>query len=225
MKYVKHLFKEKSILFLLLPFLIVMLYLILAYGKGPSHLLVNSWHSPEADFFFKYMTQIGDGIFFVVVILLLSFIRFRWALYQLLAALLTLFVVAMSKKVFFKGMARPSRYFENTEVLHLVDGVRIYADNTFPSGHTITAVAIFVILLFIVKNRYLKVLFVILAILAGFSRVYLSQHFLVDVFSGVIIGLLIAVLSCTIVDNSAGLNKANWIDKNLLQILGRGHDR
>jgi len=223
-KYVKQLFREKSVIFLLLPFLMAMAFLIIKYGKGPSHLLVNQWNSPSADVFFKYVTNLGDGVVFAVVIIALAFVKLRWALMELAAALFTMIFVFVTKQLLFNGMPRPTKYFENTETLHLVEGVKMHAMNSFPSGHTITAFAIFMILLLITKNRILKTVFVLMAILAGYSRVYLSQHFLGDVLTGAIFGTIIAVLSCTLIDNLA-IFKASWTDKNLAQLLDKNDDQ
>ena len=144
---------------------------------------------------------------------------------ELIAALMTLIFVFITKQLLFKGMPRPTKYFENEEVLHLVEGVKMHEWNSFPSGHTITAFAIFMILVLVVKNNYLKFLFVMIAILAGYSRVYLSQHFLGDIFTGAIIGSLIAVCSCSFVDYIGIFKKATWIDKNLSQLFGEKHEQ
>lgn len=221
MKYLNQFIREKSIIFLLIPFLVGILFLMIQYGKGPSHLMVNQWNSPGADVFFKYITHLGDGAVFAIAIVILAFVRFRWAIYELIAALLTLIFVFITKQLLFKGAPRPTKYFENEEVLHLVDGVKMHSWNSFPSGHTITAFAIFMILVLIVKKNYLKYIFVLIAILAGFSRVYLSQHFLGDIFLGAIIGSLIAVFSCSLVDHISVIDKAKWIDKNLLELFGQ----
>lgn len=225
MKYLNQLIREKSVLFLLVLFLLGVLFLMIAYGKGPSHLLVNQWNSPTMDIFFKYFTYLGDGAVFALVILLLSFVRFRWALYELIAALMTLIFVFIAKHILFNEMPRPTKYFENQETLHLVEGVKMHSSNSFPSGHTITVFAIFMILVLIVKNKYLKFLFVMIGILAGFSRVYLSQHFLGDIFSGAIIGSLIAVCSCALVDAMHIFKKSTWVDKNLSQLFGEKHEQ
>jgi len=210
---------------LLVPFLAVVIFLMIYYGKGQSHLWVNQWNSPLADTFFKYITHLGDGAMFALVIIALAFIRFRWALYELLAALMTLIFVFIAKQLIFNGIPRPTKYFENKEVLHLVDGVKMHAWNSFPSGHTITAFAICMILVLVVRNKYLKVFFMTIAILAGFSRVYLSQHFLADILSGAIIGSFIAICSCIIVDNLGIFKRSNWIDKNIIQILGQKNEQ
>lgn len=225
MKYLNQLIREKSILLLFVPFLFGILFLMIRYGKGPSHLMVNQWNSPVFDTFFKYMTHLGDGALFAMVIVILAFVRFRWALYELSAALMTMIFVFIAKQLLFNGMPRPTKYFENHEMLHLVEGVKMHAWNSFPSGHTITAFAIFMILVLVVKKNYYKFLFVMIAIIAGYSRVYLSQHFLGDIFSGAIIGSLIAVFSCSLVDNVGIFKKATWIDKNVLQLFGPKHEQ
>ncbi|MGI9532277.1 phosphatase PAP2 family protein [Lutimonas sp.] len=224
MKYLNQFLKEKYILMLLVPFLTGIIFLIGSYGKGPAHLLVNGWNSPQADVFFKYVTHLGDGAVFALVILLLLFIRIRWAFYELFAALMTLIFVFIAKQIIFKGIPRPTKYFEGTETLHLVEGVKMHALNSFPSGHTITAFAIFITLALIVKKSYLKMMFTATAILAGFSRVYLSQHFLEDVLSGALIGIAIALLSCSLVDKLS-IFKTSWIDYNLLEIVSKKHEQ
>lgn len=224
MKYLNQLLSEKVILFLMIPFLTGILFLMIGFGKGPSHLMINSWNSLLADTFFKYITNLGDGMLFAITILILLFIKIRWALYEFSAAILTLLVVYLGKRVFFKGLPRPARFFENSEALHFVEGIHLHEVNSFPSGHTITAFAIFMILVIIVKNQYLKILFTCLAILAGYSRAYLSQHFLEDVFSGALIGTAIAILSCSLVDKLS-IFKTSWLDLNLLELFSKKHEQ
>ena len=197
---------------------------MIKYGKGPSHLIVNEWNSPMTDVFFKYVTHLGDGAIFALVILILLFVKIRWAFYELFAALMTLIFVFITKQLIFKGAPRPTSFFDNSETLHLVEGVKMHTMNSFPSGHTITAFAIFIILAMVVKKQYLKVLFTLTAILAGFSRVYLSQHFLEDIFLGALIGVAIALLSCALVDKLS-IFKTSWIDHNLLQLFDKKHEQ
>jgi membrane-associated phospholipid phosphatase len=224
MKYLNQLLSEKAILFLLIPFLTGILFLMVGYGKGPSHLMVNSLNSPWADNFFKYLPNLGDGLIFAITILILLFIKIRWALYEFSAAIMTLVVVYLGKRVFFKGLPRPVTFFENSEALHLVAGVHLHEVNSFPSGHTITAFAVFMILTLSVKNHYLKFIFTSLAILIGYSRAYLSQHFLEDVFSGALIGTAIALLSFSLVDKLS-IFKTSWIDLNLIEIFSKKHEQ
>jgi len=187
--------KEKTITLIWFPFFIIGSVFLLIEGKSESHLIINNYHNEAFDFLFKYVTHLGDGILFPILIILLSFFKLRWSMYFLMASILTLLAMYLTKQLIFHGMARPVALFENEEFLYLVDGVKIHYTNCFPSGHTTTAFALFSLLILIVKNNYLKSLFSLLAILAGFSRVYLSQHFLIDVLSGAVLGIVIALIS------------------------------
>ena len=44
------------------------------------------------------------------------------------------------------------------------------------------------------KSHLLSILFALTAVLIGFSRIYLSQHFFEDVFVGTIIGTVVTFL-------------------------------
>lgn len=219
MRYFKQLVREKSIIFLYLPFLMTLACINFYYGKGPSLLIVNHWNSPVADIFFKYFTHFGDGLVFAIVILVLfMFFKMKWGLMNFVAALFTLIIAAIAKHILFHGMPRPAAYFADMETLHLVEGVKIHTMNSFPSGHTMTAFAVFMTLMLLTKQKFLKVLFVIIAIIAAYSRVYLSQHFLIDVLIGSVLGTFIAILSCTIVDKLS-ICKSAWTDQNLLKLI------
>ena len=200
-------FKEKSVLYLFIPFLILGFALQLIYGKSQSHLIINGIHNNFGDFFFKYITHLGDGIIFPVLIIVTLFLKFKWSLYFFTASLLTLLFMYLTKQLLFNGMPRPITFFENLENLYLINGVKVHKSNSFPSGHTTTAFTIFTLLILISKNNYLKFTFALLAIIAGFSRIYLSQHFLIDVLAGAILGVSIALISCLIIDKICYKNK------------------
>ncbi|SHK25893.1 undecaprenyl-diphosphatase [Clostridium cavendishii DSM 21758] len=59
---------------------------------------------------------------------------------------------------------------------------------SFPSGHTASSFAVVGIL--IATGSRLKIYALILAILIAFSRIYLNVHYLSDVLSGVLLGLI-----------------------------------
>lgn len=65
----------------------------------------------------------------------------------------------------------------------------MYSQNSFPSGHSTSAFCLFFCLCIISPKVWQKIFFFCLAILIGFSRVYLSQHFFEDIYVGSIIGV------------------------------------
>ncbi len=86
----------------------------------------------------------------------------------------------------------------------LIDRPRPLEDslqNSFPSGHTIyTSILLGLIIYFlprVVKNKAwciaLQIVAGLVIVAVGFSRLYLEQHWLSDVFSSLIIGILIII--------------------------------
>jgi membrane-associated phospholipid phosphatase len=66
--------------------------------------------------------------------------------------------------------------------------------NSFPSGHTLSAFALYGFLAFSSKNKTVStVLLLALAVLVAISRVYLLQHFLQDILMGSVLGVGLAI--------------------------------
>ncbi len=137
----------------------------------------------------------GEGVMYGTVALFLIFIKWRYLLGLIITGIITLLMVGLLKQVVFAGEPRPAKYFENKHELRLVEGVKMNMINSFPSGHTTSAFACFGFLAFIVVHNWAKLLCFIAAGIAGYSRIYLSQHFLEDVVAGAALGTSIAILS------------------------------
>ncbi len=167
------------------------LFLVFSYPKADLHLAINQWHSGFFDTFFKYFTLLGNGWAVFLLALIFLFIKVRHTVVFLVGNLLITLFVQVGKHLIFPDALRPVAYFKGTHTLHLVEGVTLHAYNSFPSGHSATAFGIFVILIFLIKNRGLKLLWLTVALLTAFSRVYLSQHFMEDVLAGSLIGTLV----------------------------------
>ena len=193
--YVKSIRKEVLIIYFIF-FLAAALSVIL-YKKADLHLQMNRYHSSFFDVFFKYSTFLGDGIMFGVLTLLFLFVKRKMALVFMVGGFLTLLITHFFKKVVFKGVPRPAEFL-GLENLHIIDGVKMAFWNSFPSGHTMTAFTIFAILCLYFRKCISQYVWILLAVIAGFSRVYLSQHFLIDIFVGSILGILIAFVSMSL---------------------------
>ncbi|HET6993083.1 MAG TPA: phosphatase PAP2 family protein, partial [Bacteroidia bacterium] len=79
---------------------------------------------------------------------------------------------------------------------------------------TTVAFAFYFSLVFAVKNNFLKLGLFLCAIFVGYSRIYLSQHFLGDVFGGSIIGSVSTLLVFTIAIGKGWLNLQNLSSQN-----------
>lgn len=177
-------------LYLLLMIPTISLFFL--FGKGQMHLFVNRFHSPGADQFFKQATHLGDPLFLVVVALIFLFIDWRKSLLLGLFAGICGGLVGLIKAIIIDDM-RPFKFFQYFNApLHFVEGIRLHEYNTFPSGHTALAFGFFFLLSLFVRRRGAAVFFFFLAVLVGYSRMYLSMHFLIDVVVGSILGLATA---------------------------------
>ena len=186
----EHIKKTKAFYLGYIIFLVLGGFVMLTNSKPKIHLFINQHHSPVADTFFKYITNLGDGWSVVVLVVILIFINYRYAIVMAVCNILGGIVSQILKHYVFPGMLRPKGFFNNIAQLYFVPGVEIFSYNSFPSGHSVTAFAIFCCLAAWTKNSVLQIIYICSAIVIGFSRVYLSQHFFEDVYCGSIIGVL-----------------------------------
>lgn len=175
-------------------FVLTFTFLILMNEKADLHLWLTSFHTPKGDVFFKYYTEAGGSIPFIIAGLALLY-NYRIALFLLVSQLAVGFVAQTLKRLW--NESRPIHYFKENFPdinLHHVAGVKLHSVHSFPSGHTASAFALFVVLSFFTKNKSLQFSYFVMALLVGFSRIYLSQHFALDVLVGSIIGVVVSII-------------------------------
>lgn len=160
-------------------------------GKEELFLLLNGDLGKMADYFFAAFTYAGDGILWVPIGLYFIFYK-RSLLPLVLSAIIfsTLFV-QVGKKIIYPNEARPTAAIEATVAnpIHTVAGVTVHTSNSFPSGHTTTAFSLFLLGTLAIPYPYFWIPGIVMAILAGYSRVYLAQHFPLDVGAGIFCAL------------------------------------
>jgi len=164
--------------------------LFMFVGKEELFWLMNHQHSILGDYFFKYITYLGDGLVMILLgLIFLAFGKRKLGILLILSFLLSGLIVQIFKRVM--PEPRPGKYFteiKRSDRVHHVDGHLLKGDNSFPSGHTTTAFALFSMLAF--DNRWYRwqVLFFVCAVIVGYSRVYLGQHFFKDIWAGALLG-------------------------------------
>lgn len=160
------------------------------HGKINSFLLINQLHHPITDVFFKYFTNLGDGMMWLFLFVATYFIVKKKMWIVLTNFIISTLFAQGLKRLFFYDELRPSALLVNGIDLHFVEGIKMYMQHSFPSGHTTTAFAIaFTIILLLKKKNKTKYFVVIIAFLIAYSRVYLAQHYLIDVIAGAFLGV------------------------------------
>jgi membrane-associated phospholipid phosphatase len=194
----KSLIKNNWLLLLLyFALLSVVAFFLLDYGKVEIHLYLNQLvGNPIIDKFFYYITYLGDGGLAPVLLICIMFYNVRLGICCTISFLLAALFTNTIKYYFYDEIMRPFHVFKwyTKTPLRFVEGSELYIHNSFPSGHSTQAFAIFICLSLFVRHHLNKLLFLSIAILVAFSRVYLSQHWLVDITVGSLIGSLSAIV-------------------------------
>jgi membrane-associated phospholipid phosphatase len=194
-----------------LTLLLVVCGMLCLYPKLELHLLLNSWHTSLQDTFFKYYTMIAEGPIYALALLPLLWKQIRLTLFMGLCELTGGALLQLLKHTL--CLERPICAFERLSdtALPMVAGVDMHYGNSFPSGHASTFFVFctcFALFLAYRRQRnsetrqplgtiffHLSLLSLLtLAVLGAFSRVYLSQHFLIDVCVGSVIGFTTPLL-------------------------------
>ncbi|MCC6373098.1 MAG: phosphatase PAP2 family protein [Bacteroidia bacterium] len=190
----------------------IALAFIFSLDKKVIHLYFNQYVGHAAtDNFFKYITYLGDGTVAVFLLLGLLIYNFRLGIYATASFLTASLVSIALKHLFFDDENRPTFIFDFYEhyKLKLVDGVHTYIHNSFPSGHSTQAFAIFMCLIFTSSKQYYKFLFLALAVLTAYSRVHLSQHWLADVSAGSVVGFVCSLIYYAVFIGNSKFDKLN----------------
>lgn len=177
-----------AILFCLLLAFVVGIFVAI-YGKDKSFLVINGLHNSKADYFFTYVTYLGDGLLWVPLFLYTLIYKREFFIAVLSALIICTLITHGFKRIVFVDEPRPLRLLHD-----LARAVPLVKENnyvnSFPSGHTSTAFTFALLLAFIVKQKFAIYVFPLLAFIVGYSRVYLAQHFVTDVLAGIAVSII-----------------------------------
>jgi membrane-associated phospholipid phosphatase len=166
---------------------------ILIYGKENSFLVINKYNSPQFDYVFRFWTYLGDGAIWVPLFLYVLLFKPDYFVAVLASLIMCTALTHFLKRVVYPDEFRPIVVLG--EKVRVIQGYYMNREHSFPSGHTSTAFTLALLLAPIVKKNFWVYFFPIVAFFVGYSRVYLAQHFLTDVFAGMLVGIVSAYLS------------------------------
>ncbi len=206
-----------------LPYLLFLLIggvLQFYYSKTDLFFFINGNHHSAADYFFKYITHIGDGLFYLLLVSLLTLVSYRKAAIALSCYLASSLLAQLLKRLVFADALRPKAFFEGSDyAIHMIDGVTLHSYNSFPSGHATSAFSLFCLLSIITRNKQAGFVWCALALLASYSRVYLSQHFFGDVYAGSVIGVVVTIWVYYGMDVFFKRKSRKWHSQGLMQYV------
>jgi len=143
-----------------------------------------------------HITRLPELAYIIFVIILGLFTEKRMFLSIVIAMCISGLLIYVFKHQLFADFNRPFYWLNGTHTpFHHVQGIRLHSNNSFPSGHTLAAFSTLALIGFVSKNGWVQFLLFLLACLSGYSRVYVAQHYLMDVYAGALIGFTVA-LSC-----------------------------
>ena len=213
--------KRNAVFLTLSLMLIVALGLVILFiPKGELHLLLCDRHTAGRDFFYSHITDLAAYFPYIVCLLLLLFSRIGDGIFGFNALLFSGLVTQCCKRL--ANTPRPLTWFaENMPdvQLPLTEGVDMNYWYSFPSGHATSFFSLAFILSIVATKHILQakpvlqrsglttqwsysaavqVLCFAFATLGCYSRLYLSQHFAIDILVGILIGILITMLVYTV---------------------------
>lgn len=158
---------------------------------------------PLSEIVWANFTILGDTL--VAIVLLSPFVRKRpdiiWAL-LIAAVFATLWVHGLKPLT---GNLRPAAVLSN-DVIHVI-GVTLHK-GSFPSGHTTTAFTLAGVICLSRAHPAVMIAALVLATLAGLSRVVVGAHWPIDIFAGAFGGWLTALIGVLLFERLA--QSKNW---------------
>lgn len=166
-------------------------------GKNEFFLALNGNLGTIADYFFAIITNAGDASLWIVVLLITLFVLKQKKLWPLLVSgfAISTILTQVCKYFIFPDELRPYKAIPDKAAIHHVLFIKPLNLSSFPSGHTATAFSIYLIFCLLLPGRWWLWVGLLYGLLVGYSRVYLAQHFPLDVAAGMLVGVITVVAS------------------------------
>ncbi len=194
------LYKQNKLFFLgFFLFALASIFVLIFFTKADEFFLLNGYHTNFLTTIFIRFTYLGDGFFCIGIGLLLLIFKQKYLGFLVLSSYALSGIIAQVLKYFIIE-ARPAIFLKSSTYQYFINDVTLHNFHAFPSGHSASAFALAAVLSFSAKNKNNSLLFLLVAILVGYSRIYLAQHFLDDVLAGALIGFVSAVLCWIFLD-------------------------
>lgn len=164
-------------------------------GKDAFFLMLNEDLGATADNFFSFCTYLGNGFVWVIILILFYVYRKNKLPLFFAAVALSTLITQVLKNFLIPVQLRPIAAIKDISSIHTVTGVELLTNYSFPSGHTATAFSIFLLGCLLIREKWVLLTGLLYALLVGYSRIYLAEHFPLDVGGGIITAVISVWLS------------------------------
>lgn len=172
---------------------LVLAGLLLCLDKASLHLALNSYHAAWLDTVMCFFSH--EGII-IAVALVMGLCLGRLGTFFLMGGACAINGLLAQVIKHIVGAYRPEQWFmiHYPEIqLPTASGVQLAHFYSFPSGHTVTFFTLAFAASVMLSPKYRKwlaPLFFVLAMVGGYSRIYMSMHFAEDVLGGILLAVL-----------------------------------
>lgn len=189
-------FKLAQAYALIIAFVLFLLSYII--GRDALFLYLNSNLGTFADTFFSYFTYLAEGWIWISYLFILVLLFKKDAAFIVINFISSTILTQVPKNLIWPNVNRPIASDIPISKIHMVPGVEVHTYNSFPSGHTTTAFTLFLLTVYLFPNKKVVIVGGIYALICGYSRIYLGQHFPIDIAGGIIAAMLSVALSILI---------------------------
>ena len=173
-------------------------FFLLTVSRADGFIWLNQYHTELLTDLLEKSTFLGDGYFVILLCLSLFFLTKKHrilALFILLSYASSGIFSQILKNII--SSPRPSVYFEIHNIQYYLDtfATSRVGFSSFPSGHTASIFALATVIANYFKNNFVNLAVFVMSIIVGYSRIYLSHHFLIDTCFGAFIGLVFGTFS------------------------------
>ncbi len=174
----------QTILFLMMAAVLLLLF----FGRSAAFISSAAYHPFWANVFFINYTFMGNGLFVICLasVLIFRFKKTQEGMAMFYGLLLSGFVVQGLKNI--TSLSHPTIFLEQGQNLFTANTILVNDPVGFISGHTATAFALATVLTLIVQNLKWQLPILTAAVLLGYSRIYLAQHYLSEIITGAVVG-------------------------------------
>ncbi len=165
------------------------------FGNTVHPILSNIPHPFWLNVFFINYTFIGNGLFLISLAAILIFrLKKRKQGFSIFYGFLIAgFLIQLIKNI--NNLSNPGISFEQGQNIFQAGNVSATDQMSFISGHTALVFTWVTVLCFTLKNSGKQLLLFASAILLGYSRIYLAQNYLHEIFIGALTGIFSAIIA------------------------------